>query len=184
MRKFYSLFAMLLVLSLAPSASAFDALTSGGFGWITQDGKSSAPAYYFGVGIPIIEKVEAGFSFKNETTMLYSNPSEDEVGGQELTVIRTFQVIDKTLYSQWRETVDTNGVITRVQFLKVYLSTGTGLWQFIRTGSEDSNDEAFGAFLLRGGVDWIGLSLGLGVEIVQVPGPDIIYPHAKFAVSF
>ena len=157
------IFFVLILLMLPMVAQAFEALSSGGVGWIQQQGQKSELGYFVGFAAPIVTKDSAGYQLVNETSYLYSGYSDN------VKALRTYAINRKALFTgqDWR----------------FYLGLGAGIWQFL-SSSDTGEGEALGAIIVRIGGSWKCVDLGLSGEIIQREGADFFFPSMRVAIGF
>ena len=141
---------------------AFDAVSSGGVGWIMEKGNTSQAAYFVGFEAPIVSKTEIGYVLKNQTTYLYC-----DFNGTEMQAIRTYAINQKSLYT------DKN--------VQIYLGMGGGFWSFTNT---DGSDNVLGAFNFNFGATWHFLDFTTSIDIVPQDGADIFMPSIGMSIVF
>jgi hypothetical protein len=158
MKKLIILLAAILIL-LPLRVDAFDAVGSGGIGWLQQNGTTSELGYHVGFGVPIVSKSEAGYKLITQTDYLYSGYSDN------IRALRIYLINKKA-------------VITRPDY-GFYVALGAGSWAFLT----DEESQSLGAFMATIGGNWKFIEVKLSAEVVQLVGPDLFYPNIGVVIG-
>jgi len=154
---------LMILLILPIMTQAFEALSSGGVGWIQQQGQKSELGYFVGFAAPIVTKDSAGYQLINETSYLYSGYSDN------VKALRTYAINRKALFTG--------------QDWGCYLGLGAGVWQFLKT-TDIGEGDALGAIIVRVRGSWKCVDLGVSGEIIQREGADLFFPSMRVAIGF
>jgi len=181
MKKLVLLFIAAIILT--SPVYGLEALSSGGFAMLIQEGTPKVrTGYYVGFGIPVVQKVESGVTLRNENTYFYS-----DFGKEEIQAIRILAIIEKNIVSKYEVILDSSGLVSQSLVFRLYAGIGSGTWNVMKTSSvnnPEGNDELSGAFNFRAGGTFRGISLTIGVDIVQFAGSDLYAPSAQMALDF
>ena len=160
------MFAVLAVLIALPITTvAQENVVAGQFGVCLQDGYRGEIAWGIVTDISVNDIWVIGqIATKVEASLLFSNRPWD--GQSEMNVARLFSV-------------------RQFQLTEVfYMGLGGGIWHMVNTNASDAS-----YFALRGEAGFhvgslFGANLELygGADIVQMPGPDLFYPHISLSI--
>jgi len=151
--KLKKLLVTLIIVLMATSSYAVEAISTGGLGWIFQRGEESKSAIEVGIDIPIYEVKTAGIVIKNQSTMLISEFNDG------LDIIKTNVINQKYIHDY--------------KTAKIYFGIGAGLW--VMDVFESAEDVAYGSYLFSVGAEYKQVDFSLNFETVEKPGNNLKY---------